>query len=107
MARKPRLIGRSEELSRLVAALHRSRERGADELLVAGEAGIGKTRPVTELAQIARAESATVLVGGCLPIGAPRRCWPTSTRSPAVRGSSSLPSRPPRRPRPPPRTSSA
>ena len=66
----PRLIGRSEELSRLVAALHRSREQGAGVLLVSGEAGIGKTRLVAELAQIARAEGATVLVGGCLPIGA-------------------------------------
>ena len=66
----PRLIGRHEELSRLVAAFHASREQGAGVLLVAGEAGIGKTRLVSELATVARAEGATVLLGGCLPIGA-------------------------------------
>jgi DNA-binding CsgD family transcriptional regulator len=64
----PPLVGREEELVRLDAALAGRAERPG--LFLGGEAGIGKTRLVTEFAQRARAAGATVVTGGCLELGA-------------------------------------
>ena len=54
-------------------------------MTVDGEAGSGKTRLLTELAEEARADGATVLAGRCIEDGgvprsrrSPRRCGPTS-----------------------------
>ncbi|MBW3562813.1 MAG: AAA family ATPase, partial [Actinobacteria bacterium] len=44
------LVGRSGELSALRAALQRARDGSASVVLLSGEAGIGKTRLVEELA---------------------------------------------------------
>ncbi len=65
----PVLIGREEELGRLRAALDRTIGGEARVTLVAGEAGVGKTRLVVELGRIAEAAGATVLRGGCIDVG--------------------------------------
>jgi len=68
--RSPVLVGRSEELAVLDAALDRARAGGPSTVLIGGEAGIGKTRLVTEFAAGAAASGARVLAGGCLDLGA-------------------------------------
>jgi DNA-binding CsgD family transcriptional regulator/tetratricopeptide (TPR) repeat protein len=68
-ATNPRFVGRAEELGRLVAVLERA-EKGQPAVgLVAGDAGVGKTRLLTELAGRAQQRDARVLVGGCLELG--------------------------------------
>ncbi|HEX6677942.1 MAG TPA: AAA family ATPase [Actinomycetes bacterium] len=65
----PTFVGRTEELRRLEAALERA---GAGEpaiTLLGGEAGVGKTRLVGELAARAEKAGARVLVGGCIELG--------------------------------------
>src|SRR6266571_1785567 len=66
------MVGRSEELERLGRALERAASGRGGAVIVAGEAGVGKTRLLTEFVA-GRCESATVLVGGCLDLagGAP------------------------------------
>ncbi|HEX6675132.1 MAG TPA: AAA family ATPase [Actinomycetes bacterium] len=62
-------VGRADELDRLVAVLARA-ERGRPAVgLVAGDAGVGKTRLLTELADRAEAEGVRALVGGCMEAG--------------------------------------
>src|SRR5690606_34172025 len=77
-----RLIGRAVELATVDALLNRlgapgpgagasrSSRGGPGCLLIGGEAGIGKTRLVTELAQTARSRGYGVAVGGCVEHGA-------------------------------------
>jgi DNA-binding CsgD family transcriptional regulator len=66
----PTLVGRVEELGVLEAAQGRAANGEPAVVLVGGEAGIGKTRLLAELADRHRAEGAArVLVGGCLPAG--------------------------------------
>jgi DNA-binding CsgD family transcriptional regulator len=68
MAPKP-FVGRGSELGALLAALARARAGEPATVLVGGEAGIGKTRLVEELARRA-GEEARVLVGDCVELGA-------------------------------------
>ena len=68
--RSPVLVGRSEELAILDAALDRARAGGPSTVLIGGEAGIGKTRLVTEFTAGAAASGARLLAGGCLDLGA-------------------------------------
>ena len=66
----PVLVGRVEELAALDAAFERVRA-GRPPVLIGGEAGVGKSRLVSEFAGRARAASATrVLCGYCLELGA-------------------------------------
>jgi DNA-binding CsgD family transcriptional regulator len=65
----PTLVGRVEELGVLEAAQGRAANGEPAVVLVGGEAGVGKTRLVAELAERHRVEGARVLVGGCLPVG--------------------------------------
>src|SRR5215203_2396644 len=62
-------VGRAEELARLWAALERAEQDQPAMVLLAGDAGVGKTRLLTELADQARRRGAQVLVGGCLEVG--------------------------------------
>ena len=64
----PVFVGRAAELDRLRTALGHAVEGRATTRLVAGEAGIGKTRLVREFLERARTEGTLVLVGECLPL---------------------------------------
>ncbi len=65
----PVLIGRSGEIGRLRASLQAAHEGRSSATLLAGEAGVGKTRVVAEIAAVAQAEGAIVLLGGCIDLG--------------------------------------
>jgi hypothetical protein len=62
------LVGRSSELSVLREAWISAAGTQPCWVLVGGEAGIGKTRLVTEFAREAEAQGAGVAVGGCPPV---------------------------------------
>ena len=64
------LVGRAEELTRLTAAVERARTGRPAAVLLAGDAGVGKTRLLAELCGRARAAGATVLTGHCVDLGA-------------------------------------
>jgi DNA-binding CsgD family transcriptional regulator len=60
------LAGRASEREAAIAAFTRAVDGQAQVLLITGEAGIGKTRLVTELCAIA--EGAQAWIGGCVPM---------------------------------------
>jgi predicted ATPase len=62
------LVGRAAELALLEAALAEAAAGRGGAVLVAGEAGIGKTRLAGELAERARRAGATVLRGRCIDL---------------------------------------
>ncbi len=64
-----KLVGREAELSHLLALLDAAAEGRPVVTLINGDAGVGKTRLVTELATRARAKGFTVLSGRCAEIG--------------------------------------
>ena len=61
----PVLVGRQEELSQLEDALLSANRGDGRFVLLAGEAGIGKTRLATELTRRARKLGCDVLWGSC------------------------------------------
>jgi DNA-binding CsgD family transcriptional regulator/tetratricopeptide (TPR) repeat protein len=63
------LIGRAEELRRLAATLDRAEQDEPQLVLLAGDAGMGKTRLLLEFAGRARRRGSRVLVGGCVELG--------------------------------------
>nr|WP_042185975.1 helix-turn-helix transcriptional regulator [Kibdelosporangium sp. MJ126-NF4]CEL17008.1 LuxR-family transcriptional regulator [Kibdelosporangium sp. MJ126-NF4]CTQ91762.1 LuxR-family transcriptional regulator [Kibdelosporangium sp. MJ126-NF4] len=63
------LVARSREIDRLRAAFSRSSGGTAGAVLIAGDAGIGKTRMVEEITAIAVEQGATVLSGRCVDFG--------------------------------------
>ena len=65
------IFGRDRELAELAAALglKPGAEATGESVLLGGDAGIGKTRVVTELVANARAADRRVLVGHCLDLG--------------------------------------
>jgi DNA-binding CsgD family transcriptional regulator len=65
----PIFIGRTEELLRLNANLQLAVRGRSNTTLIAGEAGVGKTRLVSELTSLARATGSLVLIGGCIVLG--------------------------------------
>jgi DNA-binding CsgD family transcriptional regulator/tetratricopeptide (TPR) repeat protein len=65
-------VGRSEELGALRAGLERAAGGDPTLVLVGGEAGVGKTRLVTELGEHAQSAGARVIVGGCVELAG----WP-------------------------------
>jgi DNA-binding CsgD family transcriptional regulator/tetratricopeptide (TPR) repeat protein len=65
----PVLVGRREELARLRGLLGRAAAGSPVVALVAGEAGVGKTRLVQELTGIAAEQGVRVLHGGCVDLG--------------------------------------
>ena len=66
----PTLIGRQAELARLDAAIGRAVGGQPGVALVAGEAGVGKTRLVEAMAARARDSGHRVLLGGCVSLSA-------------------------------------
>ncbi len=63
------LIGREDELARLTGVLERARGGQARAVLVAGDAGVGKTRMLDEVAGLAARSGMTVLTGHCVDLG--------------------------------------
>jgi DNA-binding CsgD family transcriptional regulator/tetratricopeptide (TPR) repeat protein len=68
-ATSPAFIGRTQQLAQLLELLQRAESGRPAMALVAGEAGVGKTRLLAELAARASRGGARVLVGGCLQVG--------------------------------------
>ncbi|MEU4570973.1 AAA family ATPase [Nonomuraea sp. NPDC023979] len=64
----PRFVGRAEELAALAAALDTAVEQGPAVALVAGEAGIGKSRLLAEFARTLGPE-VRVVAGACAELG--------------------------------------
>jgi len=62
-------VGRAAELDRLLGLLDRAEGDRPAVGLVAGDAGVGKTRLLAELAGRADKRGARVLVGGCMEVG--------------------------------------
>ncbi|MGH3630819.1 MAG: ATP-binding protein, partial [Sciscionella sp.] len=63
------LIGRAEQLASLRVATETARAGSASLVLVAGDAGIGKSRLVEEAVTQARADGLLAVVGGCVQLG--------------------------------------
>ncbi len=68
-ASSPVFVGRIEEIARLRAALEQARSGSPAGVVVAGEAGVGKTRLIGELRRQARDIGVLTLAGGCLDVG--------------------------------------
>jgi DNA-binding CsgD family transcriptional regulator len=68
-ASSPVLVGRAAELGQLQAAFRLADDGQSSAVLIAGEAGVGKTRLVASFAAAAEADGASVLLGGCLDLG--------------------------------------
>ncbi|MFJ6404833.1 AAA family ATPase [Streptomyces hydrogenans] len=66
----PVFVGRAGELTALTEALSRATAGEPQALLVAGEAGVGKTRLVEEFRDAACDAGAVVALGGCVELGA-------------------------------------
>ncbi|MET9505112.1 AAA family ATPase [Streptomyces sp. NPDC006622] len=62
-------IGRDEEVARLSDVLERARAGEARAVLLAGDAGVGKTRVLAEIAARAARAGTTVLTGHCVDLG--------------------------------------
>ena len=69
-ATSPVLVGRAHQLAVLEAALGPSRHGGPSVVLLGGEAGVGKSRLMSEFAARAGAAGARILTGGCVELGA-------------------------------------
>ena len=65
----PTLIGRGRELARVLAASEAARAGHSAVVLVAGEAGVGKTRFLREVIHRFRDAGGYVLEGGCVQVG--------------------------------------
>ncbi|MFE0676924.1 AAA family ATPase [Streptomyces sp. NPDC058867] len=65
----PPLVGRDQELARLLGVLERARAGEARSVLLAGDAGVGKTRVLDEVAARAARDGMTVLTGHCVDLG--------------------------------------
>ena len=68
-AASPVLVGRDDQMAALDAAFDSVRQGGPTAVLLGGEAGVGKSRLVSEFGQAATAAGARVLTGGCLELG--------------------------------------
>jgi DNA-binding CsgD family transcriptional regulator len=68
-ASSPVLVGRSGQLSMLDTALAEAGSGNPSAVLVGGEAGVGKSRLVSEFGERSRGKGARVLAGGCLELG--------------------------------------
>src|ERR1700761_8995702 len=66
----PVLVGRAAEMAALETALDTVRQGEAAAVLIGGEAGVGKTRLISEFSAAARGAGVRVLTGACLELGA-------------------------------------
>ena len=101
------MIGRTAELALLAEALTAATERQPRIVLVAGEAGIGKTRLIREACVRAERDGVLTAIGSCVQLGDssvayaawPRGSVPATNRRP-VAGPARSRSRPRRSPLP-------
>src|SRR3954454_7603998 len=63
------LVGRAQELGQLLAHLDRAAAGRSSAVLLAGDAGVGKTRLLDELGVLARKRGVRVLTGHCVDLG--------------------------------------
>lgn len=63
------LVGRAAELARLTEHVDRARAGHPSAVLLAGDAGVGKSRLLVALGEVARARGLRVLTGHCLDLG--------------------------------------
>jgi ATP/maltotriose-dependent transcriptional regulator MalT len=73
MARRitsPFIVGRALELNQLLDALDRVTARQPGVVVISGEAGVGKTRLLTEFLAQARSAGSVVAGGACVPLAA-------------------------------------
>jgi len=66
----PVFVGRRDEMAALAAPMRLARGGEAAFALIGGEAGVGKTRLIGELAAQAAEAGFTVLIGHCIELGA-------------------------------------
>jgi predicted ATPase len=64
-----RFVGRTQELARLHQLMTHAAEGTPLVAVIGGEAGVGKTRLVEQLAAAAEEQGVRVLRGGCVPLG--------------------------------------
>jgi DNA-binding NarL/FixJ family response regulator len=64
-----RMVGRDEELARLLTLLDDAEAGRSVAALVSGDAGVGKSRLVSEVARLAAGRGFTVLSGHCAELG--------------------------------------
>ena len=83
------MVGRARELGRLLALLDSVAGGEAAVALVSGDAGVGKTRLVTELAGQAAQRGFTVLAGRCAELGDSVPYLPLADALRSVTGSAS------------------
>ena len=88
-----RLVGRDAEFARLRALLDDAASGQAVVALIGGDAGVGKTRLVTEMTRLAAASGFTVLSGRCAELG---ESVPYLPMADALRGATRTPSAAPR-----------
>ncbi|MGM9385752.1 ATP-binding protein, partial [Streptomyces antibioticus] len=62
-------VGREEEVARLSGVLERARDGESRAVLLAGDAGVGKTRVLDEVAARGARLGMTVLTGHCVDLG--------------------------------------
>ena len=84
-----RLVGRDAEFARLSALLDDAASGQAVVALIGGDAGVGKTRLVTEVTRLAAARGFTVLSGRCAELG---ESVPYLPMADALRGATRTPS---------------
>jgi class 3 adenylate cyclase/tetratricopeptide (TPR) repeat protein len=79
--RRAPLVGRDDEVALLTHTLNMAIERGRPaQLLVLGDAGLGKSRLAEEVAENAReCHGALVLPGRCVPYGEANVWWPVAS----------------------------
>src|SRR4051794_22997243 len=63
------IVGRADELARLMAHVQRAVEGRSSSVLLAGDAGVGKSRLLDELVARATERGVRVLVGHCVDLG--------------------------------------
>ena len=62
-------VARAEQLKQFRSALDRARSGEPGAILLSGEAGVGKTRLLSRMAEIAEAAGALVVISHCIDLG--------------------------------------